>query len=42
MFLLISARFDVTKVYAKLAELAPLTHKFGKRRCVEIFCKERT
>jgi hypothetical protein len=30
------------KVDAKLAELAPLTHKFTKRSCVEIFRNERT
>jgi hypothetical protein len=31
-----------TKVDAKLTELAPLTHKFAKRRCDEIFRNERT
>jgi hypothetical protein len=30
------------KVDAKLAELAPLTHKFAKRSCVEIFRNKRT
>jgi hypothetical protein len=30
------------KVDAKLAELAPLTPKFAKRRCDEIFRNERT
>jgi hypothetical protein len=30
------------KVDAKLAELAPLTHKFAKRSCVKIFRNERT
>jgi hypothetical protein len=30
------------KVDTKLAELAPLTHKFAKRSCVEIFRNERT
>jgi hypothetical protein len=30
------------KVDAKLAELAPLTHKFAKRSCVGIFRNERT
>jgi hypothetical protein len=31
-----------TKVDAKLAELAPLTHKFAKRGFVKIFRNERT
>jgi hypothetical protein len=31
-----------TKVDAKLAELAPLTHKFAKQRRVEMFRNERT
>jgi hypothetical protein len=31
-----------TKVDAKMAELVPLTHKFAKRRCVEIFRSECT
>jgi hypothetical protein len=31
-----------TKVDAKLAELAPLTHKFVKRSCVRTFHNERT
>jgi hypothetical protein len=31
-----------TKLDAKLAELAPLTHKFAKQICVEIFGNERT
>jgi hypothetical protein len=31
-----------TKVNAKLAELALLTHKFAKRSCVGIFHNERT
>jgi hypothetical protein len=30
------------KVYAKLAELAPLTHKFDKRSSVGTFRNERT
>jgi hypothetical protein len=30
------------KVNAKLAELAPLTHKFARRSCVEIFRNERS
>jgi hypothetical protein len=30
------------KVDVKLAELAPLTHKFAKRSCVGIFHNERT
>jgi hypothetical protein len=30
------------KVDAKLAELAPLTHKLAKRTCVRIFHNERT
>jgi hypothetical protein len=30
-----------TKVDAKLAELAPLTHKFAKGSCVGIYRKER-
>jgi hypothetical protein len=30
------------KVDAKLAEIAPLTHKFAKRNCIEIFRNERT
>jgi hypothetical protein len=30
------------KVDAKLAELAPLTHKFSKRSCVYIFRNERS
>jgi hypothetical protein len=30
------------KVDAKLAELAPLTHKFTKRSCVGSFRNERT
>jgi hypothetical protein len=31
-----------TKVDAKLAEMAPLTHKFAKGSCVGIFGNERT
>jgi hypothetical protein len=31
-----------TKVDAKLAELAPLTHKFAKRSCVRTFRNQRT
>jgi hypothetical protein len=31
-----------TKVDAKLAEQLPLTHKFAKKSCVEIFRHERT
>jgi hypothetical protein len=31
-----------TIVDAKLAELAPLTHKFADRSCFEIFRNERT
>jgi hypothetical protein len=31
-----------TKVYAKLAELVPLTHMFAKRNCVRLFRNERT
>jgi hypothetical protein len=31
-----------TKVDAKLAEPVPLTHKFAKRSCIEIFRNERT
>jgi hypothetical protein len=31
-----------TKVNAKLAELAPLAHKFGKRRSIGTFRNERT
>jgi hypothetical protein len=31
-----------TKVDVKVAELAPLTRKFAKWSCVEIFCNERT
>jgi hypothetical protein len=31
-----------SKVNAKLAELAPLTHKFDKRSCVGILHNERT
>jgi hypothetical protein len=31
-----------TKVDAKLAELAPLMHKFAKRSCVKICRNERT
>jgi hypothetical protein len=42
MFWRVSARFDCTKVDAKLAELAPLMRKFAKRRCDEIFRNERT
>jgi hypothetical protein len=30
-----------TNVDAKLVEMAPLTHKFAKRSCVEIFRNER-
>jgi hypothetical protein len=30
------------KVVAKLAEHVPLTHKFAKRSCAEIFCNELT
>jgi hypothetical protein len=30
------------KIDAKLAELAPLTHKFAKRSCIKIFHNERT
>jgi hypothetical protein len=30
------------KVHAKLAEHVPLTHKFAKQSCVEIFRNERT
>jgi hypothetical protein len=30
------------KLDAKLAELAPLTHKFAKRSCARIFRNERT
>jgi hypothetical protein len=33
---------DHTKVAAKLAELAPLTHMFAKQRRVEMFRNERT
>jgi hypothetical protein len=36
------ARSDAMNVDAQLAELAPLTHKFAKRRCVENFHNERT
>jgi hypothetical protein len=42
MFWHVLARFDGMNVDAKLAELAPLTYKFAKRRCVEIFHNERT
>jgi hypothetical protein len=42
----VSARFEpfcyYMKVDAKPAELAPLTHKFAKQTCVEIFRNERT
>jgi hypothetical protein len=31
-----------TKIDAKQAELAPLTHEFAKRSCVKIFHNERT
>jgi hypothetical protein len=31
-----------TKVYAKLAELVPLSHKFAKKSRVRIFGNERT
>jgi hypothetical protein len=31
-----------TKEDAKTAELAPLTHKFAKQRCAELFRSERT
>jgi hypothetical protein len=30
------------KVGAKWAELVPLTHKFAKRSCIEIYRNERT
>jgi hypothetical protein len=42
MFWRVSARFDGMNVDAKRAESAPLTPKFAKRRCVEIFHNERT
>jgi hypothetical protein len=29
------------EIRCKTAELVPLTHKFAKRSCIEIFCNER-
>jgi hypothetical protein len=42
MFWRVLARFDCMKVNAKLAELAPLTHKFAKRSSIGCFDSERT